>query len=73
MIMEDLKGVVIKDDGKQPFTDQLFKRSKQSICQNCTRLTNDCSLTIKTCHTDKKIQLAYVGKCNGFIDKNKTY
>ena len=53
----------IKDQRKQ------FKDSKKSLCQNCTKLNEDCFEYMKYCEPDK-LGWSTVTKCTGFINKN---
>ena len=52
---------------------QLFKISKKSLCNKCTKLQDICGADInKVCGTDSKIQLAYVVKCQKYKENSKT-
>ena len=50
-----------------------FKKSKKSICLECSNIENTCaSLGGKICDTDNEIGLAYVKKC-AWINKEMVH
>jgi len=53
-------------------SDQIFKKSKKSICHKCKHGQKQCNAEklMLFCENDKDLKLAYVARCNGFKNKD---
>ena len=53
-------------------SDQIFKKSKKSICHKCEHGQKQCNAEklMLFCENDKDLKLAYVARCNGFKNKD---